>query len=180
MVSLQLLKLLTSDWVCIGYVIRSHGVRGALRCRLDADAALILPVGSKLQLSKQDILLPVEVLAAKTAHTDTLVSFCEINNREEAMRFHGASLLMQSQHLPPVSDNETYAYELIGANVCDIAGVVLGCVTSIFNNNGQDLLIVQTPQGERLCPLVDAFFCSFDREHKKLILDLPAGLWDQT
>ena len=115
---------------------------------------------------------------ARAAHDAYLVAFAEIADRNDAERIAGAELSIRSTALPPLQPGEFYLFELPGATLIDPAGLSLGVVQGFARGGRQDLLVVDTPQGERLLNLEGAVFVQWDRVQRRLMVELIPGAWD--
>jgi len=97
-----------------------------------------------------------------------LVSFNGIDSREQADALRGAVL-----EAAPISDSDAmWVHELIGAEVVDQEGSVIGVVEAVEANPASDLLVLQG--GGRFIPL--RFITH--RGPGRLTAELPPGLLD--
>lgn len=102
-----------------------------------------------------------------------------IEDRNAAETLAGAVLEIQEHCLPPLQANEFYLYELRGSAVSDNNGNTLGKVQRCFCHQGQDLIEIQTPDGQSiLYPLKEQTTISFCRETRSLIVRHIEGLFD--
>lgn len=120
----------------------------------------------------------VKILSVRTIHEGALVQLEGVDNRDVAQTLAGARLAIRSTDVPPTASDELYVYELEGFTAKDAAGVVLGQVRQVVDNAGQDLLVLDSPVGERLFPLVPQTLVGFDRDERVVTLRVPEGLWD--
>lgn len=96
-----------------------------------------------------------------------LVQFAEVSRREEAEALRGAALLA-----PPLVDEDAlWVHELVGCEVVDPAGTLLGTVAAVVANPASDLL--ELVDG-RLIPL--RFVTA--RRPGRVEVDPPPGLLD--
>ena len=80
--------------------------------------------------------------------------------------------------LPPLAPDEFFLYELVGAAVRDEGHNQIGVISRIQTGTGQDVLVIETPAGERLLPCVAEVLVHFDREQKTLVVRPVPGLWE--
>ncbi len=71
---------------------------------------------------------------------------------------------MREEDLPGLEPDEYYEYQLIGLDVINQTGRLLGKVDYIMHTRANDVMVVK---GEReiLIPMVDIFISSIDIEH---------------
>jgi 16S rRNA processing protein RimM len=97
------------------------------------------------------------------------VRFEGIDDRDAAERIRGA--LLTAEPLPEPPAGEVWVHDVIGAEVVDRAGAVLGRVTSVEANPAHDLLVIDT---KVLVPMVFVV----DQSPGRLVVDVPDGLLD--
>ncbi len=154
--------------VAIGFVLRAHGLKGAVRVRAEGDAILDLDellIGDKL----------MKVRHAQRERAEFLIELEGVTTREGAEALRGAAISVERDQLPPLRDDELYVSDLIGCTVFDSQGRPLGEVTAVSSNSAHDLLTVR---GERewLLPFVGAIVTSVDVAARKIVCDPPPGL----
>jgi 16S rRNA processing protein RimM len=116
------------------------------------------------------------VVASSRPHRDRfMVTFEDITSREGAESLRGA-LYVSAEEVRDLEDDEYWLHDLIGATVEGITGEPVGEVTDVIAAPAQDLLVVETPRGERLIPLVKEIVPTVDIENKKVVVDPPEGL----
>ncbi len=169
-----------AEWLTLGFIVRPHGVRGELRF-VPADPELTPPeppLAVRVQ-RKDGGTAHMTLSAVRSTQGALLVRLAEVHDRNDAEQLKGARLEVPRQSLPEPEDSEAYVFELEGAAAVDEAGAPLGTVRSVVENPGHDLLLIDTPRGERLLPLVPAMVLRFDRAARTVVLSVPEGLWDE-
>jgi 16S rRNA processing protein RimM len=170
-----------TDWIAFGYVARAHGIRGELRVApLNAGDDLPESVRRVRLTTKKGEHKEYEIESARPANDAWLVTFARLADRDAAQALVGSTVEIALDDLPPLEPGEMYLFELNGAAVDDEAGATLGTVRAFGDNNGQDVLIMDAPGGERLLPLVEDTVVRFEREAKRLIVRVVPGLWDES
>jgi len=156
--------MVAPDRLEVGRVGRAHGLRGEVAVTLTTDRLERLAPGSVLYARER----PLIVVSARPHQGRHLVRFEGVADRDAADALQGAVLVADSL---PGAEGELWVHELIGAEVRDLLGRVLGRVEAVEANPASDLLVLD---GERLVPL------TFVVRHEPgvLVADLPDGLWD--
>jgi ribosomal 30S subunit maturation factor RimM len=154
------------EWVDAGYIMRAHGVHGALRAALSSqsanlpgaaaddhlDAAWFARCKHVRLIDRQGRAQVCTLTSCRLIHGAVLMTCVEIVGRETAQLWAGASLQVPRSAVPAAQEGEAYVYELTGARVQDIQGQLLGRVHEILDNAGQPLLVIATEEGtERFC-----------------------------
>ena len=149
----------------VGRTGRPHGVRGDIYIDLITDREERLAVGSRLRIGARWF----TVARAKRAGQRWLVHFEEVADRTAAEPLVSQPLL--AEPLPDTGDG-LYVQDLIGAEVVDTAGALLGTCTSVLANPAHDILELDNGG---LVPMV--FVEGLD-EDGRVVVDPPDGLFD--
>jgi 16S rRNA processing protein RimM len=152
-------------------------VRGevAVAVRTDAPEDRFVP-GARLRTDPADR-GPLTVASARWHSGRLLVVFDGIDDRSAAERLTGAALLIDSDELPDLADDdEYYDHQLIGLVARTTAGDRLGPVTDVVHGPGGDLLAVAGDGRELLVPFVRAIVPVVDPRQGEIVVDPPEGL----
>jgi 16S rRNA processing protein RimM len=149
----------------VGRVGRAHGLRGEVAVTFTTNRSERCEPGAVLYAGERRL-----VIATARPHQGRwLVCFDGIADRSAA-----EVLLGQRLFAAPLEggDDELWVHELIGSEVRDPAGSVLGVVTSVEANPAHDLLVLEDGA---LVPVV------FVREHGDdyVVVDVPDGLLEE-
>jgi 16S rRNA processing protein RimM len=77
-----------------------------------------------------------------------------------------------------LSDDEFWQTDLVGCSVVLADGSDVGHVTGIVESPAQDILVLDTPRGERMIPLVKELVPTVDVAARRIVVDPPQGLLD--
>ena len=119
-------------------------------------------------------------LASARKHREVwLLGFAEIPDRTGAESLRGTRLLLELDDADDGDDDGWYERDLVGLAVVDPAGRGLGEVSGLVIGPAQDLLEVRLPDGrDALVPFVEAIVTDVDVEAGRVVVDVPAGLFD--
>ncbi len=169
----------------VGYVAGVHGIAGAVRIKLfDADSEAV-GQGRAIELWREDTLVrTVSVISADEVPGKPglmRVQLGGIGSRNEAESLKGCEVRVDRDELPPLSEDEYYLADLIGARVEEIVDGIarpLGEVTGVSSNGVQDLLEIlwRDDDGgthEWLLPALPQFLVEIDAQ--RLVVDVPPG-----
>lgn len=171
-------------WVRVGIVTRPHGVRGALRLHLDNPDSELLIEGLSVVVRKT-----VRGAAVDQPHTVARVfgagdrlELEAVTTRELAEALRGAELCVNREDFPEPDDDESYLIDLIGAEVRDTEGAVLGTLEAFSDNGAQPLaqICVGKRRGRKRYvefPFVPELIVGVDEEAGVLVIDPPGGLF---
>ncbi len=148
--------------VVLARVLRPHGVRGAVRCRLYAENADLLGC-SDLILEPGGRRTRARILSENRGHA--LCTLDGVTDRTAAEELAGAALTVARDRLPTTEAGTYYHTDLIGLAVRDSAGRDQGTVVAVHNFGAGDLLEVEPPeQSSVFVPFTSAAVSAVDPE----------------
>jgi 16S rRNA processing protein RimM len=164
-----------ADLVAVAHVTGSYGVEGWVRIRPYSDEASSLFVARVWWLDREG-LRSVRVLDVRPHGGELLAHMAEIRSREEAEALRGALVHVSRASFPVLDENEFYWVDLIGLQVINRRGVLLGAVHALMDNPAHPILRVRLPDaaGECLIPFVAPFIEQVDLPKKRIVVDWEA------
>jgi 16S rRNA processing protein RimM len=164
------LKSSSKSQLSVGFVLRAHGIRGALRIRAASDLSQIKTIEIDGQVRA--------VVRAERDKDDWLVTVQGIADRNASEALRGKPVRVDRDAVA-VADDEVLVAELIGCRVVDLAGQLLGEVTGSFDSGAHEVLEVRAPSGQEfMVPFVDAIVTHVDVAARSIVCDPPPGLID--
>jgi 16S rRNA processing protein RimM len=146
----------------IGKVGRPHGVDGAFFVEEPSDDPRWWKTGARFLAAGR----AVEVVAHRRSSGRPVIKVDPPAER-------GALLEVDRADLPPTGDDEYYAFELVGLEVVEETGRVLGTVSAVTPNVANDVLELDSGV---LLPMVEECVRSIDLEGRRI--DVAAGFAD--
>ena len=170
-----------AEMIPVGRIGRPHGVRGDLTLVPDHTGASLLgeclesgdgePPRLFLEEGRQ---LPVTGMKAGSSGR-FILSVEGVETREAASALTGSLLsLWRDETAEPASG--WYPRDLLGLEVVDKEGRVLGRVEGILATGGVDVLEIEGDLGSWMLPAVEPLVAEVDREGGRVIVDPPEGL----
>ncbi|WP_324753104.1 ribosome maturation factor RimM [Roseovarius sp. Pro17] len=165
-----------SDMICIGAIAGSFGVRGEVRLKSFAaqpeDIAAYGPLATEDGTQSHTVTLTGQ---AKNGFTARLSG---IRTKEEADALRGTRLFVARAKLPGLPDDEYYHADLVGLDVFDSGGALLGQVKTVLNHGASDLLEIALPGTPEtvLLPFTQASVPTVDLAGGRIVADPPDGL----
>jgi len=171
-----------SDLVVVGYVSGAYGLQGWIRIRpysADADALLHAKTWWLGNPEQSQQLRDVDMMQAKHHSGDVVAQLVGVAGRDAAESLKGTAVQISRRHFPALSDGEFYWVDLIGLQVENLQGELLGVVDSMMDNGAHPILKVAVPtvagiettQREILIPFVEQFVKHVDLTAKKITTD---------
>lgn len=168
--------------VRVARIGKPHGLRGEVTVQVLTDS----PEDRFTQGAVFDVdpasngSLPMRFLTVRSArwNKDILVlGFEQVPDRNRAEELRGATLSIDTDEVEDEDDEGWYEHELVGLEV-RVEGARVGTVSALQVMPAQDLLVIETPQGEVLVPFVEEIVPEVDPEGGFVVVVPPAGLFD--
>ena len=173
------------DWLVIGVVTSSHGVAGKLNIKSLSDfKERFTKPGMRWIQKHNEEPIPCKLISGfqKPGKESFIISLEGIKNRNDADNLKKYKLLVKSNDMPKLKDNEFHLNQLLDLDVklfvedeIKIIGKVVDLITE--NNN---LLVIRLLQNNKdvLIPFVKEIVTTIDRRNKYLVINPPKGLLD--
>ena len=154
------------EWIEVGRVSRPHGVQGEVRILRHSDNPERFTPGSVVYArhSRPGMAGPrgserarLTIRAVRGDEGFPIVSFEEITGRDGAEVLRGRVLEVQASELPELGEDEYYPFDLIGLQVRDMEGDIVGKVEDVAESPAHALLVVsREASSEIMVPFVTA------------------------
>lgn len=167
-----------TDRVCIGAIGGAFGVRGEVRVKSftaePSDLAAYGPV--ETEDGKQAFTV---TLTGQTTKGALIARLSGVATKEQADALRGVRLYVARDRLPALPDDEFYHADLIGLDVYDTGGALLGRVKSVQNHGASDLLEIQAPgqTATVLLPFTHEAVPTVDIASGRIVADPPEGVF---
>ena len=173
------------EWVIVGRLRKSHGLRGEIIVEPITDApAEVFSAGRVLfagDATGEPLPDPPELTVRDVRpHTNGLlaVRFEEMRDRDEASRWTNRYLLVPASEVEPPAQGEVFLHELEGMQVVLGSGENVGTVSAVFELPQGLALDVKRESGTVLIPFNDAFIHEIRRAERTVVIAPPPGLLD--
>jgi 16S rRNA processing protein RimM len=133
---------------------------------------------TKVYLGEKHI--PITLRSARVHNEGMLLGFAGIDTPEEAGRHRNQVLYTSSKTLPELAEGEYFFHQLIGLNVVDEDGHILGVLNEILETGANDVYVVTEAEGgEILLPAIPDVILVVDLDAKTMKVHLLPGLVDE-
>ncbi len=154
------------DYVVIGRVIDTFGVRGELKVIPFAPEEIFEDLKKVYLKRVGGGYVPFKVEGVRRHKSFFLLKLKGYDSLSEAEQFKGAHLFLPEKELPERGEEEFYAYELVGMEVWTDKGRRLGKIKRVEDFGVYDMLILEDEK--TMIPFVGDIVLSVDREKKKI------------
>jgi 16S rRNA processing protein RimM len=152
----------------VGRVGRAHGLRGEVAVTFSSNRPERAEPGAVLFAGDRALV----VSASRPHQGRMLVCFEGVDDRTAAEALQGAELTGERLGADvELADDELWVHEVVGAEVRDRAGAVVGRVVAVEANPAHDLLVLD---GGALVPMVFVV----EQRDGVLVIDPPDGLFE--
>lgn len=163
------------DLVLVGRIARPHGIKGQVVVNPDTDfLEQRYQVGATLLVGPVPV--PRTIVTARFQQGRPIIGFEGVESMSDAELLAGLELRLPAEALGALPERTFYHHDLVGCEVSDRSGTVLGQVASVEGPMERSRLVVAGPRGEIQIPLNDAFCPSIDTAARRIVVDPPPGL----
>jgi 16S rRNA processing protein RimM len=158
----------SGERLVVGRIGRAHGLRGEVAVRFSSNRPERAAPGALLYVGDREL-----VIATSRPHQGrVLVHFEGIEDRTAAEALQGLELTaVPLGDEVELDDDELWVHEVVGAEVRDRDGAVVGRVVAVEANPAHDLLVLD---GGTLVPMVFVV----EQRDGVVVIDPPEGLFE--
>lgn len=167
---------MSSDLLLVGRVARAHGIRGQVIVNPETDfmedrfrtgqVLLIGPAGRTREYEIRDV---------RFHQGRPIVGLAGVETMDDAEALAGSDVWLPESRIAPLPEGTFYRHDLVGCEVYDTKGAVLGRVTSVEGSLDRSYLVVDRYM---MIPLVGHIVLAIDTAARRIVVDPPEGLID--
>ncbi len=161
-----------TDEIAVGRIPGPFGVRGELKCDPTSAGRSVVSPGSELRCSRGENSWPIRVGSVRPHRGRLLIRIEGVEDVDAADAYAGA-VLYAARAAIPLGEGEYLDEDLVGCIVQAADGKPYGTVERVEHYPSSDLLIVDGV----MVPMVRAIVAEIDLNHRRIIVDPPAGLF---
>ena len=158
----------------VGRLGAAHGVRGWLRVQSFTDPPQRLFEWKHWRLQSPDAGAEREVklLEARPQGNGWIARLEGIEERDAASRLSGQLVLVDRDELPATTGREHYRADLVGFEVKNVEGALLGVVDHFIDTPGNAVMVIKGAR-EHCVPVTGQHLRSVDKDTRRVIVDWP-------
>jgi 16S rRNA processing protein RimM len=161
------------EYLVVGFLRRSHGIRGELLMDVRTDFPERLKTGKTVFVG--DSYQPMVIASLRSISIGMLVRFRGIKTPEEAGQYRNTWVYVPTANRPALPEGEYYHHQLVGMNVVTDEDHQLGVLADILETGANDVYVVRDPDGnEILLPAIPPVILEVrlaDRQMRVHLLD---------
>lgn len=163
------------DLLLVGRVARAHGIRGQVIVNPETDFTdERFKVGATLLVGAEA--RPMRIITARLQQGRPVIGLEGIESINDAASLAGAELKMPVEALGALPAGTFYRHELVGCEVQDTEGRIIGDVAAVEGPMEGSRLVINAPHGEVLIPLVADICVEVDPKARRIRVAAPEGL----
>jgi 16S rRNA processing protein RimM len=166
---------MADDLLLVGRVARAHGNKGQIIVNPETDfPEERFAVGTTLLVGEHAE--PRTITAARMHQGRPVIALEGVGTMDEAEGLANAELKVHASTLAPLPENTYYRHDLVGCEVRDTEGRLIGEVAAVEGPIELSRLVVNAPHGEVLIPLVADICVEVNPPAKRVRVMAPEGL----
>ena len=164
------LKNSEPEFLVAGKLRKSHGLNGEMWIEVLTDYPELLKQGFAVFVGKGFIKNIIK--SFRMAGKLGLIQLEGFNDPESLRAFSNAYLYFEKIDLPNLKDDEYYHHELIGIEVRNEDGAILGTLTEILVTGANDVYVITPNNGSKdlLIPAIKTVIKKIDIESKQMVI----------
>ena len=164
------------EFLEVGQVVGTHGVRGTMRVKPWSDESDFLSDFKRVYLDKGETEL--KIVSAKAHGNVTLLDIKGIDSIEKAEALRGKVLTVSRDDIA-LPEGRYFVDELMGCAVTDAdTGENLGTITDVSKTGANDVWHITKGGNEYLIPAIESVIVSVDVEKEIAVLRPLKGIFD--
>ena len=164
------------EFLEVGQVVGTHGVRGTMRVKPWSDESDFLSDFKRVYLDKGETEL--KIVSAKAHGNVTLLDIKGIDSIEKAEALRGKVLTVSRDDIA-LPEGRYFVDELMGCAVTDAdTGENLGTITDVSKTGANDVWHITKGGNEYLIPAIESVIVSVDVEKGIAVLRPLKGIFD--
>lgn len=163
------------DLLEVGKIVNTHGLRGEVKVVAWTDTPDVFEDLEYVYCGSEKLTLK----SVKYQKNNIIVKFEEIQSIEEAEKYKNKILTAERDMLGELPEGTYYIADLIGLEVIDDEGNLLGTIGDVFNTGSNDIYEVKR-EGKKplLLPVIDEVVLDVNIEEKRVTVHVMEGLED--
>ena len=164
------------DWIPVGRVTRTHGLKGELKFFPADQDDLVVQKDQQIRLDETTF----KIKSVRGVKSPFIVKFEGVDSIEAAQSLSGQEVLVAKEDFESLPEGEYYRFEIEGLKAFDDIGKYYGVIEEIIATGSNDVYVVVGDGKEWLVPMIDSVVQNIDLEEGKLIFHCVEGLFEDT
>lgn len=165
------------EFLEVGKIINTHGLRGDVKIVTWTDYPEDFEEIDKVYIRRKTGDEILTITNIKYQKNNIIVKFKEIADINEAEKYKNLVVWADREDLPQLPEGAHYIADLIGLDVVDEDGNLVGKLVDVFNTGANDIYDVKRDGKKNLLlPVIDEVVKDIDLDAKKITVHIMEGL----
>ncbi len=166
--------------IYFGKIAKAYGLSGELKIYPFSRQLENLSRLNRIFIQKRGEEEPQEfkIIQRRIQRKSAIVELEGVKSLDDAEKFRGCSVMVDTSDLAETEDDEYYWFQLIGLMVYTSEGEYVGCVENLIDRTSQSLLVVKLGDKEFLIPMIDAVVNEVNLKDSRIVISPLSGLLD--
>lgn len=161
----------------IGVIANTHGIKGELKIKPLTDSIEERFVKGKevlVRFQNKDVMMKIKTMRENKGLLYIL--FEGFTNINEVEQYKGSYIVIATEDVHELEEDETYHFQLIGCKVVTTEGETLGMISEVIETGANDIIRIKTNEQDRLIPFVKNFVIDVNIKDRLVVVNLIEGL----
>ena len=166
------------DFLQVGKIVNTHALQGEVKVVSNSDFKEDrFKKGSTLVIDFNGEHVEVVVATHRVHKGADLLKFKHLNSINDVEKYKGCALLVSTDELEELEENEFYYFEIIGCTVVTTDGEKIGEISEILETGANDVWVVKRQgQKDALIPYIEDVVKDVDIDAKTVTIQVLEGL----
>ncbi|MFL2988733.1 MAG: ribosome maturation factor RimM [Candidatus Neomarinimicrobiota bacterium] len=158
-----------------GLLVKPHGLKGYISIRFFNKESKLLNENDRV-FFENDINNFLTIKNINYNSKNNLIRFFEYMNRNDVEKFNNTEIYVDKNVFPELLNDQNYFVDFIGCKLFDQNDKEIGLIKDVIPINLNDVIAIDTENGEKYVPFAKELIMFFDKDKKKLVMTIHKGI----
>lgn len=158
-----------------GLLVKPHGLKGYISIRFFNKESKLLNENDRV-FFENDINNFLTIKNINYNSKNNLIRFFEYMNRNDVEKFNNTEIYVDKNVFPDLLNDQNYFVDFIGCKLFDQNDKEIGLIKDVIPINLNDVIAIDTENGEKYVPFAKELIMFFDKDKKKLVMTIHKGI----
>lgn len=158
-----------------GLLVKPHGLKGYISIRFFNKETRLLNENDRV-FFENDINNFLIIKNINYNSKNNLIRFFDYMNRNDVEKFNNTEIYVDKNVFPELLNNQNYFVDFIGCKLFDQHDKEIGLIKDVIPINLNDVIAINTENGEKYVPFAKELIMFFDKDEKKLVMTIHKGI----
>ncbi|MTI47685.1 ribosome maturation factor RimM [Sporosalibacterium faouarense] len=163
-----------SEYLQIGKIVNTHGIRGDLKVIPLTDDTKRFEDLDTIYIENEKEVFNIEKVWYKK--NLVMIKFKGYDNVNDVLKFKNRFLLIDKKDAVELPENTFFIHDIIGLKVFTVDGEEIGLVKDVLQPGSNDVYVVKTKGKDALIPAIKDVVKEVNIQEKKIVIDPIEGM----